>query len=115
MFGINRDADICRDEPDKAEKEKQYADYTKSDLNLNRHRNEWIYYQAESCCLRWTLTLTPDLEVMRWQVEVWRIIIEAKEVSMETGDQGGGQTQVDTEERWVVVILKTESLIFLDI
>lgn len=31
---------------------------------------------------------------------------------MKARDQGGGQTQVDTEEWGVVIILKTETLIF---
>ena len=32
---------------------------------------------------------------------------------MKAGDQGGGQTQVDTEEWGVVIILKTETSIFI--
>ena len=32
---------------------------------------------------------------------------------MEAGDQGRGQTQVDTEERGVVIILVIEILIYL--
>ena len=55
-------------------------------------------------------TRIPDLEVMRGQVKVWRVVIEAEKVGVEAGDQGGGQTQVDAKKRGVMIILKIETL-----